>query len=257
MICHHSRLAPKGMVIVSFPAWEKEQWQECFSSSGESSKVWKCGNRAVRRAGTGGSQQSRASPAGSNRTQKKGREQISSQAWVIMERKRIPGRSEPVCYRLRRQWKLLEGEQKLIPTESAQCSASEGCWGFFPPKLFINPFHPLKLDFHLRKMQNLEVPTQHTLQALLQPLQFVFCCDSVQRLVILSLPQSLADLGASHSPECWWCANSTCPSEPHPSLSKFTVMASAGFPEQSPKYLDFVWWFSPLGSSRNSLKWHI
>lgn len=65
------------------------------------------------------------------------------------------------------------GRAKLIPAESALCSGSE-CWGFFSPKLFINPFHPLKMDFHLKKVQNLEVPTQHILQALLQPLQFVF-----------------------------------------------------------------------------------
>lgn len=143
-----------------------------------------------------------------------------------MEKKRIPGRSAPVCYRLRRQRELLEGEQNWsLPR--ALCAQGVNVGGFFSPKLFINPFHPLKMDFHLKKVQNLEVPTQHILQALLQPLQFVFWCDSGQRLVILSLPPSLADLGASHTPECWWCANSTSEPQPSPIQISFSLFSRA------------------------------
>lgn len=92
---------------------------------------------------------------------------------------------------------MLEGEQNgsLLRVHSAQCSASER-WGF-SPKLFINPFRSLKLDFHLKKKQNLDVPTQHTLQALLQPLQFVFWWDTAQ-IGDLGLPLPALSIAAVH-----------------------------------------------------------
>lgn len=71
-----------------------EQGQEVFYSSGESNKVCSFGNRAIRSAGIRERQQAESlSRRKQQETPKKSRERISSQASVIMERKRIPRRS--------------------------------------------------------------------------------------------------------------------------------------------------------------------
>ena len=106
-----------------------EQWQEGFPFSRESSKVCSFGNRGIRSTGIRERQQAESlSCRKQQEAPKKCREHIFSQASVITEKKRIPRRSVWVCYRLRRQWMLLEGKQNWSPPRLYSAQGENFCF---------------------------------------------------------------------------------------------------------------------------------